>query len=305
MSPPAPDQRQFLQLQRRLRQVQHRLYQVQSWAWASVAVNGVLLLGLVLLLLRRSPPPEPSPVLVEANAFASEQGSSGGSGAGLAAVSEEVAAQGAGLTNRLYLDYQQWVTLLTVEAKANATAPRQHVLLGDSLSLWFPPELLPEGKTWLNQAISGERSAGLRQRLHILDDNDPEAVFVMIGINDLIWGETDQALLDNTEGIVQSLRRRHPEAKIVLQSILPHGGHRSTWEGRDKVMQVPTERIRALNASLQTLAVANGVHFLNLYPLFADSSGLIRPGFTTDGVHLSREGYLVWRSALLLSMDAP
>jgi hypothetical protein len=57
--------------------------------------------------------------------------------------------------------HEQWKRLLEQEAKAVAKgqgANRLAVLLGDSLSMWFPLEGLPSGQLWLNQGISGENS---------------------------------------------------------------------------------------------------------------------------------------------------
>lgn len=64
--------------------------------------------------------------------------------------------------------YQQWRRLLRLEAQAVANGQgnnRLSVLLGDSLSLWFPRERLPAGRLWLNQGISGDTTAGILRRL--------------------------------------------------------------------------------------------------------------------------------------------
>jgi len=204
------------------------------------------------------------------------------------------------LGSSLKLNYRQWVDILKKEAKvaANKRPPRLSILVGDSLSLWFPPQLLPEGKNWLNQAISGETSNGLLKRLDLFDRTQPEVVFVMIGINDLIRGISDEVILDNQRQIMSYLRRMHPTAQIVVQSILPHGGEETTWEGREKLLTVANSRIRQLNQQLQGVAVNEGVKYLDLYPLFTSQQGNLRREFTTDGLHLSAEGYIVWRSAL-------
>ncbi|MEY3299328.1 MAG: hypothetical protein RLZZ597_2588, partial [Cyanobacteriota bacterium] len=198
--------------------------------------------------------------------------------------------------------YQQWVALLEVEAAAAAQAdlPRQTVLLGDSISLWFPSSLLPGRRTWLNQAISGENSSGLLNRLALLDQNQIESAFVMIGINDLIWGGSDAELVGNLRAIVSALKAQHPQAQIVVQSILPHGGPAATWEGRDRLLALPPERIVAVNAQIKQIASQTGAEYLDLYPLFVDGDGYLRPDLSTDGLHLNANGYLVWRSALAL-----
>ncbi len=76
------------------------------------------------------------------------------------------------------LSYEQWLALLADDAKTMAVKDPDHlsVLLGDSLSLWFPGELMPGRRVWINQSISGERTKGLLDRLDFLKDNNVEAV---------------------------------------------------------------------------------------------------------------------------------
>ena len=200
------------------------------------------------------------------------------------------------------LNYQQWVDVLKQEADSAAARNPSHltVLLGDSLSLWFPGELMPGRRMWINQSISGERTKGLLNRLDLFKKNDVESIFLMIGINDLIWGETDEDIITNYKEIVRQLKKEHPNTQIVVQSILPHGGEISTWESRDKLLALPSDRIIAMNETLKKIAKDNNAYYLDLYPIFVTGDGHLRPDLTTDGLHLNREGYLVWRSAIAL-----
>ena len=204
------------------------------------------------------------------------------------------------LGRRHQLNYQQWLEILKQEAiiAAEKRLQRLSILAGDSLSLWFPVELLPEDRNWLNQGISGETSRGLLQRLSLFDQTQPETIFVMIGINDLIRGVSDDVILDNQRQILSYLRKTHPKTKIFIQSILPHGGEDATWEGREKLLAIPNSRIQNLNQQLQSIAAKQGVQYIDLYPLFINQKGNIRQEFTTDGLHLSPAGYVVWRTAL-------
>lgn len=203
---------------------------------------------------------------------------------------------------RHQLTYEQWVALLGREAKAAAERypTRLSILLGDSLSLWFPPDLLPSERSWLNQGISGETSTGLLRRLKLLDQTQPETIFLMIGVNDLIRGITDDALLNNYWRILRYLRITHPQSQIVVQSILPHADEQATWEGRKALKAMPNSRIRNLNRQLAKLAQQEDAYFLDLHPLFIDGQGNLRPELTTDGLHLSVQGYWVWKSAIQL-----
>ncbi|MBE9135903.1 lysophospholipase [Nodosilinea sp. LEGE 07088] len=249
-------------------------------------MNGLLFITAMVMLRQLNRAGDA--VLPQANAFAAN-------------------AQGAApfepeLGNRHSLNYEQWVALLDAEAKAVVAidAPRQNILLGDSLTLWFPSSLLPGRKTWINQAISGENSGGLRNRLYLLDDTSPEAVFIMVGINDLVWGGSPTDLVYNVRRIIDYLHQTHPTARIVVQSILPHGGESATWEGRDRLMAIPPELIREVNGQLELVAAESEAEFLDLYPLFVNGEGYLRSDMTTDGLHLNAEGYMVWRTALAL-----
>ena len=63
-------------------------------------------------------------------------------------------------------------------------------------------------------------------------------------------------------------------------------------------MAIPNSRIRKLNQQLQDIATKEKVKYLNLHPLFTNKQGNLRPEFSTDGLHLNTQGYLVWSSAL-------
>ncbi|MDB9528087.1 GDSL-type esterase/lipase family protein [Oscillatoria sp. CS-180] len=267
--------------------VLERLRKVPNWMLLSLAMNGLLFVAVVFSLRDNSSSSEQSnSVLPQANASVSSAGSAVGF------VPE--------LGDRHYLDYQQWVTLLQEEARATRNAPRLTVLLGDSISLWFPNNLLPGRRTWINQAISGEQSNMLLRRLDSLDDSNIESIFLMIGINDLIAGKPESQVTQNIQETVRYLKKRHPNADIVVQSILPHGAENATWEGRDRLLQLPNNRIQAVNVALEKVAAEQNVHYLDLYPLFANGEGALRPDLTTDGVHLNERGYLVWRTAIAL-----
>jgi lysophospholipase L1-like esterase len=260
------------------------------WAFFSLLTNGILMLAVILLIWQQQRLSAffgliTSPEIINLNN------------------SPQIATPDLG--RRHQLTYQEWVDILKQEAKvaADQRPPNLTILAGDSLSLWFPPELLPEDQNWLNQGISGETSNGLLKRLEIFDRTQPEVIFVMIGINDLIRGMSNKVILDNQRQIISYLRKAHPRAQIVVQSILPHGGEEATWKGREKLLAVANSRIRELNQQLQSISTKRGVKYLNLYPLFTNKQGNLRREFTTDGLHLSPEGYMVWRSALQIYSD--
>jgi lysophospholipase L1-like esterase len=263
------------------------LNKIPSWALLSLATNGLLLLTVSLLLAKGS---DSSADWSKSAKLNNEQ----------TLESIKVSPSQLQLGPKHRWNYDQWVAQLGREAKAVAKNPpeRLFILAGDSITLWFPPELLPPGKTWLNQGISGETSQGLLKRLKLLDETNPETVFVLIGINDLIRGESPETVLENSRLIIRDILWAHPNAQVVVQSILPHSSEDATWEKRDRLLAIPNETIREMNSQLKAIAEAENVYFLDLHPLFADANGNLRLELTTDGLHLSRQGYLVWRSAI-------
>lgn len=265
-----------------------RFFAGSGWAIAWVGASGLLVMAF-LLLLRGSPT-----VSSEVNASTMQTSSQ-------PSPSPE-------LGPRHQLTYEQWVKLLGREARVMAAQKPERlvVLAGDSLSLWFPMELLPKEVTWLNQGISGETTYGLLRRLHLFDATQPEVVLVLVGINDLIRGVREETLVENQREIVRHLKLAHPEARIVMQSILPHAGDRllplvgdrslPRWVSRLAVM--PNEHIRKLNQRLALVAKEEAVEYLDLHSCFTDAMGNLAANLSTDGLHLSPAGYQVWRSQL-------
>lgn len=192
--------------------------------------------------------------------------------------------------NKRQLTYEDWKRLLALEAKAIAQgqgANRLGILVGDSLSMWFPKEKLPAGKLWLNQGISGDTSTGVLKRLAAFSETRPDAIYIMAGINDVRKNTSDEVILRNHRRIMRSLRQTHPKAQIIVQSILP-----------TSLPTISNQRIRNLNTQLALIAKQEKVTYVNIYRWFTDFEGNLRPELTTDGLHLSPDGYDVWRAAL-------
>lgn len=182
--------------------------------------------------------------------------------------------------------YEQWVDLVHQEAKALAAgqgSSQVSVLVGDSLSLWFPPEMLSGDRFWLNQGISGDTTTGILRRLSALDEIRPDTIHVMAGINDLRRGATDAEVVNNLRLIMQELKQKHPQARIIVHSILP-----------TRLAALPTDRIRRINVAIAAATEEEGAFYLNLQPSFIDATGILNRDLTTDGLHLSVQGYERW-----------
>ena len=49
-----------------------------------------------------------------------------------------------------------------------------------------------------------------------------------------------------------------------------------------------------LNQKLKTLCKEMNLTFVDLYPYFSDEDNLLKRQLTTDGIHLTEEGYTLW-----------
>jgi lysophospholipase L1-like esterase len=186
--------------------------------------------------------------------------------------------------------YEEWIALLKREATSMAKGQgknRLTVILGDSISQWLPLEQLATDRFYLNQGISGDTTGGVLKRLAAIDEVRPDTIYVMVGVNDLKNGKTDREILGNLQKIMQRLRQVHPQAQVIVNSVLP-----------TRLPSIPTDRVTPLNQKIAQLAQQEGVGYLALTSAFADESGILRQDLTTDGIHLSAQGYAVWGGAL-------
>jgi lysophospholipase L1-like esterase len=186
--------------------------------------------------------------------------------------------------------YGQWQGLLAAEAAAMARRQGQaplSVIVGDSLALWLPVDELSPDHLWLNQSISGETTTQMLQRLNYFADTRPSTIHIMAGINDLKQGATEAEVVDRLYQMLTQLKQQHPQARLVVYSILP-----------TRLRELPSDRIQRVNDRLAALATTQGATFVDLYATFSDNQSLLRTDLTTDGLHLSAEGYSLWRSAM-------
>ncbi|WP_225885393.1 GDSL-type esterase/lipase family protein [Leptolyngbya sp. KIOST-1] len=186
--------------------------------------------------------------------------------------------------------HEQWQSLLAHEATIMAARQGRSpltVLVGDSLYLWLPQDQLAGDRLWLNQSISGETTTHVVRRLTYFATVQPSNVYVMAGVNDLKNGTDPSITVSNLELIAQRLKVQHPQARIVVLSVLP-----TRWP------TIPPAKVAQVNGQLAIALPRRGVEFVDLQPAFRDSQGLLRTDLTTDGLHLNPQGYSLLASYL-------
>lgn len=162
------------------------------------------------------------------------------------------------------------------------------LFVGDSLIDYFDwQKQFPQHELW-QQGIPGETVQGLLGRTEriITQVDAPDYIIIMIGTNNLVL--EDFGFTPVYEKIIALFSAAFPEAKRIITSLLPI-----------KVPWLADSAVPRMNQILEALCRQTGSVFFNIYPGFLDTKGLHRPElFTEDGVHLSKEGYALWASAL-------
>ena len=142
-----------------------------------------------------------------------------------------------------------------------------------------------------NFGISGDRTQHVLWRLEKapLGNMKPKAAVVMIGTNNSNGEDnTPGQIADGVAAIVQTLRHRLPETKILLLGIFPRGENFNPQRG--KLAQV--------NQVLQKLDDGKSVFYLDIGHRFLTSDGILPAEIMPDYLHLSKQGYERWAEAI-------
>jgi len=164
------------------------------------------------------------------------------------------------------------------------------VFLGNSLTAngnWH--EFFDNNKV-KNRGISGDVTEGILKRLSPITKGKPSKIFLMIGVNDLLFHSPTKALGFYQE-IVDKIKSELPETELILQSLLP-------VNTEVKSMPIKNKDILQINEGIKAIATKEQLKFVDLHSKFLDSKGRLRAELTTDGIHLDIEGYLIWKNEI-------
>ena len=143
----------------------------------------------------------------------------------------------------------------------------------------------------LNLGIGSDRTQHVLWRLDHghLAGLKPKVVVVLIGVNNIPdETNTPAMVLEGVTAVVQKLRTKLPETKIILLGIFPF--HEDFHPQRAKALQV--------NQALHKLDDGQWVHFLDFGHLFIQPDGRISKDTMPDFVHLTPAGYRLWAEAM-------
>ena len=148
----------------------------------------------------------------------------------------------------------------------------------------------------LNRGIVGDYTAGVLARLDEVLRHKPSKIFLLVGVNDLIFGKKPEAIAPIYRDVIIKIRRQTPDSELFLQSVLP-------VNNTLKKIGVENETIRQLNTEIARIAKEYAVPYLDLYAGLADADGNLSARFTEDGIHLNAQGYQEWKKIILMMND--
>lgn len=165
------------------------------------------------------------------------------------------------------------------------------VFLGDSQTEQAEWQEMFPGTTRpiLNRGISGDFTEGLLERLPEVLRHKPSKIFLLVGVNDLVFGNKTPEIESVYRNIVQNIRTTSPDTELYLQSVLPVNNElRNSGTSNEKVI--------ALNARIAQIAHDFALPYLDIGTPLKDADGNLAAKFTQDGLHLNGLGYSVWKN---------
>lgn len=143
-----------------------------------------------------------------------------------------------------------------------------------------------------NRGISGDTVTRILRRLDTLLESKPRQVFLMVGINDLINAKkTIDETVAGYKEILMQFQTKIPDTQIFIQSVLPVNNQAYIfWQDNQKVI--------SLNLKLKALAQEFDYQYIDIFFHLLDAQGQLDAKYTTDGLHLNGQAYLVWKATI-------
>lgn len=168
------------------------------------------------------------------------------------------------------------------------------IFVGDSHVsgwLWSGPKYWKqyyEPRKAVNLGIGGDEAQHVLWRLDHgnIDGLSPKLAILEIGANNAHQKQTPEQICEGIKAIVDKLREKLPQTKILVIGLLPRGVK-------------PDEPFRAIhtdtNKLVAKLADDKTVFFLDVGPKLLDSEGNIpKERLAKDMLHFSAEAYKIW-----------
>lgn len=201
---------------------------------------------------------------------------------------------------------QDWANLARYSADNTKLGPAETervVFMGDSITDAWGRKYgkFFDGKPYVNRGISGQTTPQMliRFRPDVIELK-PKAVVILAGTND-IAGNTGPVTLEQIQGNLQSMAElaRANQIRVIFASVLP-----ICDSIRPQSDRRPMEKIKALNAWIQSYARKTGATYLDYYSAMLDEAGFLKKELTYDGLHPNDAGYEVMAPLAVQAISA-
>ncbi len=175
------------------------------------------------------------------------------------------------------------------------------VLFGDSITdgLLFVDPKVPV----INAGIGGSTTSSyLPFAKKFLKGMQPKAVIVAIGVNNAHAGFSREAFSEQYAALCAS--GKETGAKVFVSTVLPVVNDAVEKKGLGS-SYFDVDKIHVMNDVIREIARKNDYALIDSFASLADSEGYLPAALSTDGVHLSREGYEAWKNVLWKHVEPP
>ena len=170
------------------------------------------------------------------------------------------------------------------------------VFMGNSITegwLSIRPEFF-KNKPYVNRGISGQTTPQmlLRFRQDVIHLK-PSTVVLLAGINDIAenTGPSTIEMIANNIISMAELAKTN-EINVIICSVLP--ANNFPWRKGIK----PAEKVRKLNALLQSYSYENKLAYVDYYSAMVNDSHGLKKELGEDGIHPNKNGYLIMEPIL-------
>jgi lysophospholipase L1-like esterase len=174
------------------------------------------------------------------------------------------------------------------------------VFLGNSLTQQFELAELFKNLNVKNRGINGDIIEGVIRRISPIIKSQPKKIFIEIGINDFAKGLKEDSIFTAYTKLVDTLLVSCKSTRIYIQSLFPVAD--SCEMLHNTCNSQVNSQIKRLNEELEEYSKERHVEFINLYPYFVED-GQLNPKYSVDGIHLTAEGYFLWRDLVKPFLD--
>lgn len=175
--------------------------------------------------------------------------------------------------------------------------PPELVFIGDSITqgwegagkdVW---KKFYANRNAVNRGIGGDETQHVLWRLDHgnIDGISPKLAVVMIGTNNAANGQRPAEIAEGVKAIVDELRTKLPQTKVLLLAIFPRGA-----DNQDHLRQVNMKA----NEIISKLADGQNVFYLDIGQKFLAADGTLSKDIMPDLLHPDAKGYEIWAEAI-------